>query len=454
MGSELQILQDEIVALKTYNNEVMAIVNSDTPLTHKIKSMLDQPKIRQEFLALLPDVVNKEQILRSEIQSIIFDIMQSPELQQCTPQSFLFSLKDSLARGLRIGSAYKEAWLVKFNNKKKGDNGKDIWVNEAKIMVGYRAYVNKAWNDNQLRLVVGTITSDELKLTRRIQTTNPVNGHIITEEVPCISFDRSEGRLEINIPLGKETKLHTKDNIEYVYVISVAPDGSKWSDLFTKEAIEEKSKVGKWEGKGEDKTKVYKLGAVWESKDRATDYKEMLHKGAIIAFSKMMPQRSLAELADFDHRQLESLQDVTPQQKDNVAAISAPTSAINDIIAGKSLDEQFNPQTGEITPRDPLNASIDAAMDTQNHSEDLRDMVGEESEPAELLPLTEFSTENLRTVAQLQAAAKLIIGHMEKTEQDWRQAILDNYAPDLLKLLGDKGLGRSHGDKIRRLLGE
>lgn len=326
MSTELQVLQNEITALRTHNNEVMAIVNSDTPLTHKIKAMLDQPKIRSEFLALLPDVTNREQILRSEIQSIIFDIMQSPELQQCTPHSFLFSLKDSLARGLRIGSAHKEAWLVKFNSKKKDASGKDVWMNEAKIMVGYRAYINKAWNDNKVRFVVGTITKDE---------------------VQYVVFDRSAGKLEINIPLGKETKLHTRDNIEYVYVTSIAPDGSKWSDLYPKEQIEEKSKVGKWEGKGDNKTKVYKLGAVWESTDRSTDYKEMLHKGAIILFSKMMPQRSLAELADFDHRQLESMQDITPAAP-TLPALSAPTTAINDIL-GKTLDEQFDPQTGEIT---------------------------------------------------------------------------------------------------------
>lgn len=309
MNTELEILQDEMQSLKTHNNEIMAIINSDSPLTHKIKAMLEQPKIRNEFLALLPDAGNREQILRAEIQSMAFDIMQSNELQQCTPQSFLFCLKDSLSRGLRIGSIHKEAWLIKFISKKKGENGLEVFINEAKIMVGYRAYINKAWNENKTRFVVGTITK---------------------EEVQYVIFDRSEGKLEINIPLGKETKLHTKENIEYVYVTSIADNGNKWSDLYTKEAIEEKSKIGKWE----NKNKIYGLGKVWNSSDRLTDYKEMLQKGAIIAFSKMLPSRGLNELANFDHRQLESIKDITPPKHNQ--ALSDPASAINEILNRKT----------------------------------------------------------------------------------------------------------------------
>lgn len=312
-------MSNELAELKQANAEIMAIISNDTPLTHKIKALIEQPNIKKEFLALIPEVVNQEQILKAEIQSMIFDIMQSTELQQCTPQSFLFCLKDSLARGLRIGSTYKEAWLVKFSNK-KGAN----WVNEAKVMVGYRAYINRAWNENKMRFSVGTITKDEMQYVTK--------------------WDKQRGQLEINIPLGKESKLHTRDNIEYVYVTAIFEDGSTWSDLYTKEAMEEKSKVGKWQGSGDNKVKVFELGAVWQSKDRKTDYKEMLHKAAIIQFSKLLPQRSLSELADFDHTQIETMQDVTPD----------PTHA--DLLNAEFLktssalsSPQHNLQAGDVT---------------------------------------------------------------------------------------------------------
>lgn len=358
MSKELQTLQTEIAALKTHNNEIMAIVNSDSPLTHKIKAMLDQPKIRTEFLALLPEVANREQILKAETQAMIFDIMQSAELQMCTPQSFLFSLKDSLSRGLRIGSAHKEAYLVKFNNKKgKDENGKEIWSNEAKIMVGYRSYINKAWNDYKIRLSPGTITTEEVQYIKK--------------------YDDAAGVLEIDIPLGKETRLHTKENISYVYITAIYPDGTRWSKMYTTESMEEKSKTSKWE----NKVKVRQLGKVWHEGDRVTDYKEMLHKAAIISFSKTLPERSLAELADFDHRMIESLEDITPAAK----MITDQTASINAILQAQS--EVIDTETGEILSsdveislEDRVNSMIaEIHMDReQTGTEDYKDVINSE----------------------------------------------------------------------------
>lgn len=336
MSKELA-LQEEIKQLRTQNNEVMAIINSDSPLTHKIKGMLEMPKIRGEFLALLPDVSNKEQILRTETQAIIFDIMQSTELQQCAPQSFLFCLKESLARGLRIGSTHKEAWLIKFSTKRKekDENGKDVWDNQAKIMLGYRSYINRAWNENKTRLSVGTITTEEMKFVTK--------------------WDKSRGILDINIPLGQETKVHTRESIAYFYVSALYEDGSTWSELYTKEAIEEKSKTAKWGKDANGKAiKVYGLGNVWESSDRATDYQQMGFKSAIQWFCKMQPARSLAELADFDHTQLEMLQDITPPK--------STADDLNERFLGITDDKpNHDPETGEVTEEPTLIDRVNTA---------------------------------------------------------------------------------------------
>lgn len=319
--TDLQLLEDEIRYLRNTNTQLMATVNSDAPVTHKFKAYLAMPKIKQEFLDLIPPGTNKEQILKTEMQSLIFDIMQSDELQKCTAESFLFCLKDALSRGLRIGSVHKEAWPIKFT-KKVGGN----FINEAKIIPGYRGYINRAWNEHKIRLVPGTIAKDEVQYVKK--------------------YDSMRGILDIEMPLGSETKLHTRENIEYVYITAIYPDGSSWSQLYTKEAIEEKSKTGK--GYGENRK--FDLGAVWKSTDRLTDYKEMLHKGAIIQFCKTMPERSLQELVSLEY--IPEVKDVTP----------SPVSSTSDL--NKEIFAEVEPEAdaGEVEVKEndtpPLNTHI------------------------------------------------------------------------------------------------
>jgi len=303
MTENKNALQVQIDELTTQNNALMGVINSDSPMTKKIKAFLQQPNVRDQYLALIPDGQNKENILQKEIHSLLWDVFNGKDLDRCTMQSLIGCLKDTLSRGLRIGSSFGEAWIIKVNTKVGTD-----WVNTAVIYTGYRAYINKAWNEYKIRLSVGTIATDELQY---------------------YSYDPVKRTLTCTMTLQDRTSMHTQENISDVFVTAQFDDGSTRTELFSAEALREKSKV-----KGKD---GMQLGFVWRSTQRKTDHKEMLHKAAIISFCKLLPQQSLNELSVFDHRNTEiAMEDVTPQP----SAAPTPVDIINRTLAGECTPAQ------------------------------------------------------------------------------------------------------------------
>lgn len=132
--------------------------------------------------------------------------------------------------------------------------------------------------------------------------------------------------------------------------------------------------------------------------------------------------------------------DITPREEGGKA------DEINALLMNES--HEYDPETGEV--KDPL--TTDQAQQTQAEdatSNPSADPQEEKEEP--LVPLTDVDHNN-RTAERLKFCAKNMVRHLERTnEADVREAMLAT-DPTLLKELADKGLGRSHGDKIRKLL--
>lgn len=174
-----------------------------------------------------------------------------------------------------------------------------------------------------------------------------------------------------------------------------------------------------------------KNGSKWQ-----TMPEQMLRYRAASFFARIYsPELTMGMQTTDEVSDMAEIKDVTPSQT------STQTSSINDILK-TSATETYDAETGEVAEDSAKNAHTPTT---------------EDSSPVDDKPLAELiaiPADTVRTGAELQAATKLVIAHMEKTELDNRQTILDVFEPGLLKALADKGLGRSHGDKILKLLGE
>lgn len=96
------------------------------------------------FRAVLPAHVDHERFARL----VLTAIKGTPRLLECfaTPQgevSVLLSAMQAAALGLEPNTPTQEAWLLPRNSKVKVD-GKDVWIVECELSIGYRGYIKLA----------------------------------------------------------------------------------------------------------------------------------------------------------------------------------------------------------------------------------------------------------------------------------------------------------------------
>jgi recombinational DNA repair protein RecT len=276
MNDIISELKHENEVLKSKSQELDNIIYSNAPTAKKIRQLFNVQEIAQQFLMLIPDIKNQTQILAREVSSLCLDINADSDLQQCTFSSILSVLKETLSRGLRIGKAHKEAYIVSGNSKEN-----DKWVKKAQLRLGYHAYINKAYSDYNLIFDYDVVCKEEV-------------------EKGLFDYDHENGKIVHKFDPKLETKIKTRENIVFAYVKATNEKTgyTKHSRPYTKEELEERAKQVKRKGNN----KEYYWGSVWKSEDRATDYSEMLKKTAITLFCKSLPQQSLNELASFEYQ--------------------------------------------------------------------------------------------------------------------------------------------------------
>lgn len=283
-------------------------------LTTELKGYFKNESVKGDLLALLPDGNNREQVLNAQMKAINLEILENPALSKCTALSFISALNKALTLNVRIGKANREAYLIPHGN-------------QAILRLGYQAYINKAHNELGLDLFFDTITQEEYD--------NGVVKH----------YDPINGVLELDTSLDKLSKLKTKDNIAYCYIIGRYKDGTQRVKIYSKEELEEKSK-----------TNGGKLGNVWFSKERATDYAEMLKKAAVIAFCKTLPNSTIMELANYEYKTASEYKDVTPTQEHHNHLLSQMVDSEELNVEVDSVEDvelvEVNNETGEISEPD------------------------------------------------------------------------------------------------------
>jgi recombination protein RecT len=116
-------------------NAGVAITEKKNPSTIKdyIKAM------ESEIKKALPKVITPERFTRIALSAI----SQTPQLQNCTPQSFLAALMNCAQLGLEPNTPLGQAYLIPFKNTKKG-------VVECQFQLGYKGLIDIAYRSGEL----------------------------------------------------------------------------------------------------------------------------------------------------------------------------------------------------------------------------------------------------------------------------------------------------------------
>ncbi len=118
-------------------------IAGQAPATRKpsndIASLLNDPKVKAQMALALPKHVTAERLARVALT----EVRKNPALALCDQTSFLGALMTCAQLGLEPGGPLGHAYLIPFENRKKG-------VMEVQFIVGYRGMIELARRSGQI----------------------------------------------------------------------------------------------------------------------------------------------------------------------------------------------------------------------------------------------------------------------------------------------------------------
>lgn len=120
-----------------------------------VKQLLHNDQARQQLAAVAAKHMNPERLMRVTANAI----RTTPKLQQCEPLSFLGALMQCAALGLEPNTVLGHAYLIPFDNRRKG-------VTEVQVVVGYKGLIDLARRSGHITSISANIhySDDELWL--------------------------------------------------------------------------------------------------------------------------------------------------------------------------------------------------------------------------------------------------------------------------------------------------
>ena len=120
---------------------------------------LKEPNHIQKFIDVSPDPKSAYQY----VQSALIAVGDSEALRECTHASIFQAALRAASLGLSCDPAMKQAWIVPYNKKIKGKNGKgDTWVKVAQFQPHYMGLYNLAMRTGKyLQINVSPILEGE-----------------------------------------------------------------------------------------------------------------------------------------------------------------------------------------------------------------------------------------------------------------------------------------------------
>lgn len=106
-------------------------------------------KYKPQFEMALPKHLNADRLIRLAVT----EFRRNPALRECTPESLLGAVMQAAQAGLEP-DAFGSCYLVPFNNKKKGPDGKEYWVKEVQLVIGYKGLIELVRRSGQVTSIV------------------------------------------------------------------------------------------------------------------------------------------------------------------------------------------------------------------------------------------------------------------------------------------------------------
>lgn len=264
---------------------------------------------REEFAKALAGRVDPDAFVRVAYSTIT----KTPKLMEATPGSLLMSLLEAASLGLVPNSVMGEAYIVPFNNKVKGPDGRERWEVQAQFIPGYRGLVKLARQS-------GHVTNVIARAVREGDRFEVVYG---TEEKI------------VHVPLMADGK---RDATHY-YAIAFLKDGPPLFDV-----------MAVWE--------IDRIRARSKSKDKGpwvSDYDEMAKKTVLRRLVKHLPMsdEDFARAIEADNRSFDmsaSVPDAGAVDELNRALDGEPIEEAEYEMAGASGDDAdglFGREPGE-----------------------------------------------------------------------------------------------------------
>lgn len=176
-----------------------------------IAGLLTDPKIKAQLALALPKHMTADRLARIALT----EVRKVPALGRCDQASFLGAIMQCAQLGLEPGGALGHAYLLPFQNRKKG-------ITEVQFIVGYRGMID---------------------LARR-------SGQILSLEARAVyAADRFHVALGLNPDLTHEPDWEADDRgpLRFVYAVAKLKDGGTQFEVMSRAEIERvraKSKAG------------------------------------------------------------------------------------------------------------------------------------------------------------------------------------------------------------------
>lgn len=176
-----------------------------------IAGLLNDPTIKAQMALALPKHMTADRLARIALT----EVRKTPALAQCDQASFLGAIMQCAQLGLEPGGALGHAYLLPFQNRKKG-------ITEVQFIVGYRGMID---------------------LSRR-------SGQILSLEARAVYMaDKFHVSLGLNPDLTHEPNWDIEDrgSLRFVYAVAKLKDGGTQFEVMSRAEIERvrsKSRAG------------------------------------------------------------------------------------------------------------------------------------------------------------------------------------------------------------------
>lgn len=206
--------------------------NGENALARQYKPTepIRSPKALQSLLSVtrgsiaqaLPRHVTPERL----IKTMLVAANRNPDILECTQASILETVNRAAELGLDLSGTLGEAYPVPFNNKMKGPDGREFWIKQLQLIIGYRGLEKLAWQSGEVESIDAEVVCQHDQFVFRKGT------EVQVEWSPKIDGDRGAVlgayacvKLKSG---GKLARFLPKADIEKIRASSKSKDSPAW----------------------------------------------------------------------------------------------------------------------------------------------------------------------------------------------------------------------------------